>query len=139
VHAGWDRPKAETMQRFLAHYPEFADRAEVGNGFQWHWYFAFQHLGDLHVAADSAARDAGIARREALAQGLGWLLPPLKLTQGLQSLAGSDVTAELAFRARIRAFHRQLRDYHYPFLFDERPMTAADVAAAPTFETPPDL
>jgi ABC-2 type transport system permease protein len=139
VHAGWDRPKAETMQRFLAHYPEFADRAEVGNGFQWHWYFAFQHLGDLHVAADSAARDADIARREALAQGLGWLLPPLKLTQGLQSLAGSDVTAELAFRARIRAFHRQLRDYHYPFLFDERPMTAADVAAAPTFETPPDL
>jgi len=137
VHAGWDRPKAETMQRFVAHYPEFAGRAEVGMGFRWHWYYAFQHLGDLHVAADSAARDAGIARREALAQGLGWLLPPLKLTQAVQSLAGSDVGAELAYRGRIRAHHRELRVYHYPFLFDERPMSAADVAAAPSFGTPP--
>jgi ABC-2 type transport system permease protein len=139
VHAGWDRPKAETMQGFVAHYPEFADRAEVGDGFHWHWYFAFQHLGDLHVAAESAARDAGIGRRESLAQGLGWFLPPLKLTQALQSLAGSDVRAELAHRARIRAFHRQLRAYHYPFLFDDRPMSDADVAAAPTFGTPPAL
>lgn len=139
VHAGWDRPKAETMQRFVAHYPEFADRADMGTGFHWKWYFAFQHLGDLHVAADSAARDAGIARREQLAQQLGWALPPLKLTQALQSLAGSDVRAELAFRARIRAFHQQIRAYHYPFLFDDRPMSDADVAAAPSFGTPPAL
>lgn len=137
VHAGWDRPKAETMQRFVARYPDFADRADVGTGFHWKWYFAFQHLGDLHVAAQSAARDAGIARREGLAQALGWALPPLKLTQALQGMAGSDVRAELAFRERVRAFHAEIRTYHYPFLFDDRPMTAAEVAAAPSFGAPP--
>lgn len=131
VHAGWDRPRADTMARFIALYPAYRDQAAMGTGFHWKWYFAFQHLGDQAVAADSAAREAGIARREALAQQLGWLLPPIKVAQALQGLAGSDVAADLAFRARVRAAHRALREYHYPFLFHDRPMTPADVAAAP--------
>jgi ABC-2 type transport system permease protein len=133
VHAGWDRPKPVTMQRFVALYPQYADRAEMGGGFHWKWYFAFQHLGDLAVAADTAARDAGIARREKGAQLLGWLLPPLKLGQAMQAMAGSDMGAELAFRRAIRAYHADLRLYHYPFLFDDRPMQAAEVQAAPVW------
>ncbi len=133
VHAGWDRPKPKTMARFVALYPEYRAAAQVTRIFDWKWYFAFQHLGDMAVAADSQAREAGIARREALAQGLGWLLPPIKAAQAMQHLAGSDVAADLAFRARLRAHHRALREYHYPFLFAGRPMTAADIAAAPAF------
>jgi ABC-2 type transport system permease protein len=134
VHAGWDRPKVDTMARFVALYPEYAEQAATGTGFQWKWYFAFQHLGDAVVAAESAERDAGIGKREALAQGLGWLLPPVKVAQAMQALAGSDVAADLAFKSRVRAYHRALREYHYPFLFGERPMTAADVAGAPGFD-----
>jgi ABC-2 type transport system permease protein len=133
VHAGWDRPKAQTMARFVAQYPDFAGQAETGAAFHWKWYFAFQQLGDAAVAAQSAARDAGIARREAAAQALGWLLPPIKAAQAVQHLAGSDVAADLAFKAQIRAHHRAVRHYHYPFLFADQPMTAADVAAAPAF------
>ncbi|WP_133064460.1 DUF3526 domain-containing protein [Sandarakinorhabdus cyanobacteriorum] len=133
VHAGWDRPKAQTMARFVAQYPAYASQAATGLAFEWKWYFAFQHLGDLAVAADSAAREAGIARREALAQRLGWLLPPLKAAQALQHLAGSDVAADLAFRARVRAWHRALREYHYPYLFGGRPMGLDDLDAAPAF------
>jgi ABC-2 type transport system permease protein len=133
VHAGWDRPKAETMARFVALYPAYKDQAATGTAFEWKWYFAFQQLGDDAVAADSAARDAGIARREAWAQWLGWLLPPLKVAQALQQLAGSDVGADLSFKARTRAFHRAVREHHYPFLFGGRPMTDVDVARAPAF------
>ena len=133
VHAGWDRPKAETMARFVKLYPAWRDQAATGTAFEWKWYFAFQQLGDEAVAADSAARDAGIARREELAQRLGWLLPPVKVAQALQHLAGSDVAADLAFKAQVRAYHRALREYHYPYLFGGRPMGEPDVAGAPLF------
>ncbi len=133
VHAGWDRPKPQTMARFVALYPAYASQAGTGVAFHWKWYFAFQQLGDLAVAGDAAARDAGIARREGLAQALGWLLPPIKAAQAVQHLAGSDVAADLAFKARMRSFHRAVREYHYPYLFGGETMTAADVAAAPDF------
>ncbi len=135
VHAGWDRPKAETMARFVALYPAYRDQSATGTAFEWKWYFAFQQLGDVAVAADSAARDAGIAHREALAQRLGWLLPPLKVAQAMQNLAGSDVMAGLVFKARVRVYHRALREYHYPYLFGGRPMRDTDVASAPEFFT----
>ncbi len=133
VHAGWDRPKAETMARFVALHPAYAGQAATGVAFEWKWYFAFQHLGDRAVAERSATRTSGIARREALAQGLGWLLPPIKVAQAMQHLAGSDVAADLAFRRQVQAYHRALREYHYPYLFHGRPMRAADVAGAPGF------
>jgi ABC-2 type transport system permease protein len=133
VHAGWDRPKAETMTRFVALYPAYRDQAATGTAFEWKWYFAFQHLGDEAVGSDSAARDAGIAHREVLAQTIGWLLPPIKIAQRLQALAGSDVAADLAFKAQVRAYHRSLREYHYPFLFAGRRMIQDDVAGTPIF------
>jgi ABC-2 type transport system permease protein len=133
VHAGWDRPKAEIMARFVALYPAYRDQSATGTAFEWKWYFAFQQLGDDAVATDGAARDAGIANREAWAQRLGWLLPPLKVAQAMQQLAGSDVTADLAFKTQVRGFHREVREYHYPYLFGGRPMHEADVASAPAF------
>jgi ABC-2 type transport system permease protein len=135
VHAGWDRPKAETMARFVALYPAYQDQSANGTAFEWKWYFAFQQLGDDAVVTDSVARDAGIARREAWAQRLGWLLPPLKAAQTMQQLAGSDVTADLAFKTQVRVFHRRLREYHYPYMFGGRPMDDTDVAGAPDFAT----
>ena len=135
VHAGWDRPKAETMARFVALYPAYRDQSANGTAFEWKWYFAFQQLGDDAVVTDSVARDAGIARREAWAQRLGWLLPPLKAAQTMQQLAGSDVTADLAFKTQVRVFHRRLREYHYPYLFGGRPMDDTDVVGAPDFAT----
>jgi ABC-2 type transport system permease protein len=131
VHAGWDRPKAETMARFVALYPAYKEQSATGTAFEWRWYFAFQHLGDEAVAADSAARDEGIAHREAWAQRLGWLLPPLKVAQAMQRLAGSDVAADLAFKAQVRAYHRSVREYHYPYLFAGRPMQDADISGVP--------
>jgi ABC-2 type transport system permease protein len=51
----------------------------------------------------------------------------------LQNLSQSDVAADLAFRARVRAYHRAVREYHYPYLFADRVMDAEAVNAAPDF------
>lgn len=133
VHAGWDRPKAATMQRFLAVYPELAAHGEVPPTFSWKWYYAFQHLGDLHVAAESQAYRDNIARRADLARTAGWLLPPAGLAQAMASIAGTDVLAQLAYQQRIRAYHTRLRAYFYGFLFGERPFHPDDLEEVPRF------
>ncbi len=131
VHAGWDKPKPDTMARFIAVYPQFADRAGVPQTFSWKWYFAFQHLGDLHVADESRAYREGIARRAELARIAGWLLPPAGLAQAMAAMAGTDVTAQLAYQQRIRAYHRELREFYYDYLFNDKPFGADDLALVP--------
>jgi ABC-2 type transport system permease protein len=134
VHAGWDRPKAATMQRFLALYPDLAAHGDVPPTFSWKWYYAFQHLGDLHVAAESQAYRDGIARRAELAHAVGWLLPPAGISQAMAALAGTDVTAQLAYQQRIRAYHTRLRAYYYGFLFSDKPFGPDDLEAVPRFD-----
>ena len=134
VHAGWDRPKAATMQRFLAIYPDLAADGDVPQTFSWKWYYAFQHLGDLHVAEQSQTYRGGIARRAELARAAGLLLPPVGLAQAMAGLAGTDVTAQLAYQARIRAYHAQLRSYFYAFLFGDKPFNPSDLDAVPRFD-----
>lgn len=134
VHAGWDRPKAETMRRFLALYPQYRNSPPPGIAFHWKWYFAFQHLGDLHVAELSRAWREGVARREHAAAWLGRALPPIGLQRAMHDLAGTGVTAQLAYQTRVRAFHDRLREFYYPYMFADRPFGREDFSKAPGFE-----
>lgn len=134
VHAGWDRPRDATMQRFFALYPQYAATGAVPPTFSWKWYFAFQHLGDLHVAAESKAYREGVARRADLARTAGWLLPPAGLAQAMAAMAGTDVAAQLAYQDRVRAYHRRLREFYYDRLFSEQAFGAADLKAVPRFD-----
>jgi ABC-2 type transport system permease protein len=133
VHAGWDKPKAETMRRFFAVHPEWSGTAPVSKPFEWKWYYAFQHLGDLHVAEMSQAYRDGIARREELASVLGWVLPPLGLQYAMHHLAATGVAAQLAYQDRVRAYHEALRRFYYPYLFSDQPFAREDFEKAPAF------
>jgi ABC-2 type transport system permease protein len=135
VHAGWDRPKTTTMQRFLALYPDLVEHGDVPQTFSWKWYFAFQHLGDVHVAAESQAYQDSVARRAQLARTAGWLLPPAGLAQEMAALAGTDVAAQLAYQQRIRAYHARLRRYFYSLLFSNKPFGPQDLDMVPRFES----
>ncbi|MBL8169017.1 MAG: ABC transporter permease subunit, partial [Acidobacteria bacterium] len=53
-HQQWDRPKAETMQRFFQRYPQYASFQAPTDKFSWGWYYAAQHLGDEDAAEASA-------------------------------------------------------------------------------------
>lgn len=134
VHAGWDRPKDQTMRRFFAVHPEWASTTPVSKPFEWKWYYAFQHLGDLHVADLSRAYTSGVRKREEIAEALGWVLLPLGLQNAMHDLAGTGVEAQLAYQDRVRAFHEQIRRFYYPYLFGERLFSAADFTKAPRFQ-----
>lgn len=134
VHAGWDRPRDQTMRDFLKVYPQHAPGSAIPPTFHWKWYFAFQHLGDLHVAEQSRDYRQGIARRAQIAQWAGWLLPPAGLSQAMSSLAKTDVTAQLDYQMRIRAYHRRLREFYYDYLFSEKPFGPQELATVPRFD-----
>lgn len=134
VHGAWDRPREDTMEQFLAIYPQHAPGSALPPTFHWKWYFAFQHLGDLHVADQSQAYRGGILRRAELAQTAGWLFPPAGLAQAMSALANTDVTAQLGYQMRIRAYHTRLREFYYDYLFSEKPFSPADLARVPRFD-----
>ena len=133
VNRAWDIPRAETMQRFYALHPEWADSPPLGAAFHYKWYFAFHQNGDESVAPKVRGYRAGLERRDAAGRALGWVLPSVGVQALLTRLAGTDLTGQLAYQDRIRAFHGRLRDFYYAYLFRDRPFGRADFERAPRF------
>lgn len=133
VHDAWDLDRNATMARFYQTHPEWAHSAPMTIAFDWKWYYAFQQLGDAHVAEISRYYRSGIAQREQRAGWISWILPPIAIQRGLHRLANTDVRAQLAYQDRIRDFHQCLRRFYYPYLFDGTPFGHADFDAAPEY------
>jgi ABC-2 type transport system permease protein len=133
VNDAWDLPKAATMDAFVARHPEWAAHAAVERPFEWKWYYAFQQVGDQQAEALSRAYTEGRLARERWAAGLAWLAPPVLLERTLQSLAHTDAPTALAYEARVRAHHGELRRFYYPRLFLGEPFDPAAGVALPTF------
>lgn len=136
VHAAWEIPREETMRRFYASHPQWADSAPLPQAFHYKWYFAFHQLGDESVADRVRAYRQGLERRAAIADSLGWVLPSVGVQALLTRLARTDLAAQLAYQDRIRAFHRDLREFYYGYMFRDRPFAKADFARAPRFGAP---
>lgn len=137
VHDAWDTDRNPTLARFYRTHPEWAGSPPVGIAFDWKWYFAFQQLGDEQVADTSRDYRNSVAERERRAGLASLLLPPIALQRALHRLANSDITAQLAYQERVRAFHKRLRSFYYPYLFKGIPFTPTDFDKAPQFD--PDL
>ncbi len=134
VHHAWEIPREETMRRFYAGNPDLADSPPLPAGFHYKWYFAFHQNGDDSVAARVRAYRAGLERRAATADALGWVLPSVGVQALLTRLADTDLAAQLAYQDRIRDFHRRLRQFYYNYLFHDLPFTKADFSRSPTFD-----
>ena len=135
VNRAWDVPREETMRRFYASHPEWADSPPLPPTFHYKWYLAFHQVGDESVAERVAAYRQGLERRAAAADALGWALPSIGVQAALTRLARTDLQAQLAYQDRVRAYHRRLRTFYYGYLFRDRPFGAADFARAPRFGT----
>ena len=133
VNDAWDLPKEATMEPFIARHPEWADYTEVGQPFEWKWYYAFQQVRDQTVEPLSDAFREGRIRRDRLAGLLAWLAPPALAERALQALADTGVAATLAYEQQVREFHTALREYYYPRLFRDEPVSSASLEQRPNF------
>ena len=137
VHSGWDTPKPETFAKFFQTHPEWKDTAPVAGRFHWKWYYAMHQVGDGAVAEDVAQYRASMQARERWTARVGLLLASVNVQVLLHRLADTDLAAQLAYQDRIAAYHTQLREFFYPYLFDEQPFTQADLAKLPVYEGGP--
>lgn len=133
VNRAWDIPREATMERFFANHPEWRDTPPLPPEFHWKWYFAFHQVGDESVADKVRAYRSGLETRDAAARTIGWALPGVGVQAVLTRMARTDLSAQLAYQDRIRAYHEQLRRFYYGYLFNDRPFHAADFAKAPKF------
>ncbi|VXC99628.1 ABC transporter permease (fragment) [Sphingomonas sp. 8AM] len=133
VNRAWDIPRDDTMRRFYAAPPQWADSPPLGTTFHYKWYLAFHQNGDDAVAARSRAYRSALERRDRAGRAFGWLLPSVGVQALLTRLARTDVTAQLAYQDRIRAFHAGLRSFYYGYVFHDRPFGKADFGRAPPF------
>ncbi len=115
-HQQWDHPKAETMQRFFARYPEYAAFQAPSDKFSWGWYYAAQQLGDEEAAESSAQLRAKLAQRQRWLQWLAWLVPTINAQIAFNHIAQTELDHHLAYLASVRGFHEQVRRSIYPFL-----------------------
>ncbi|OIJ41600.1 ABC transporter permease [Massilia timonae] len=134
VHSGWDIPKPETFEKFFRTHPEWKDTPPVEGRFHWKWYYAMHQAGDDAVAADVAEYRASMQARESWTARVGLVLASVNVQVLLHRLADTDLAAQLAYQDRIAAYHAQLRRFFYPYLFEERAMTRADLARLPRYK-----
>lgn len=133
VHGAWDLPKDETLQPFYALYPQWKDTPPVTGRFHWKWYYAFQHMGDVHLQGQVAARTRALELRAEATAKMGWWLPTVWAQSQLEAVACSDVRHLLVHRQQIEKFHTRLREAIYPFLFEERALNRKDLESMPVF------
>jgi ABC-2 type transport system permease protein len=134
VNDAWDIRKEATMAPFLVRHPEWKALAEVKKPFEWKWYYAFQLVGDMRAEPIvSAYRDGRLARDRA-AEVAAFLSPTALLERGFERLAGTDTRAMIAYEDRIRAFHSELRAFHYPLFFRDPPYDPAVFAKLPRYK-----
>lgn len=133
VHGAWDQPREATMQRFFQTHPEWKDTAALPAKFHWKWYYAFQQLGDESVAAEVDAYRSGLASRQQWTEWLGWLLPGVSAQTVLHRAAATDLPAQLIYHAQLEKFHRAMREFYYPYVFNEQPFGPEDFVKRPRF------
>ncbi|MGK2909059.1 MAG: ABC transporter permease [Sphingobium sp.] len=133
VNRAWDIPREDTMRRFYAGHPEWANSPPLPPTFHYKWYLAFHQVGDESVAGQVSAYRSGLEARDRAAHKVGLLLPSVGVQSLLARLANTDVQAQLAYQDRIRAYHAALRRFYYSYLFTDKPFGREDFDRAPRF------
>lgn len=134
VNDAWDLPKEVTMEPFVAEYREWKDYSAIEEGFEWKWYYAFQHVGDQKAAPLSRQyREARLAR-DRQAELMAFLSPTSFVERKFERLAGTDAGSMIAYEDAVRAFHAELRAFHYPMMFREDPFELKVLDELPRFD-----
>lgn len=134
VNDAWDIPKEATMTPFLARHPEWKSLGTVEKPFEWKWYYAFQQVGDMRAEPMARAYREGRLARDRAAGLAAFLSPTALVERGFERLARTDMRAMIAYEDRVRAFHGELRAFHYPLFFRDPPYDPARFDDLPRYE-----
>lgn len=120
-HTQWDTSKKEAVEQFYGAYPQLKSYGiPPEEGFNWIWYYAIQHLGDLNTRNESEGIHQKITHRAQMSRRLGRFFPPLYTQLEFNALAQTDIESHLEFQEAGARFHEDLRLHFYPFIFENK-------------------
>jgi len=137
-HFPWDIPKEATYKPFFERHPEWANYTEWdgADGFEWKWYYAFQQVGDQKALTLSQDYRDRRLKRDELTSRLSLVSPASLMQRQFEKLARTDASASQAYETRVRKFHEELREWHYPRLFKDTIFEAEQAKRALPVYTP---
>ncbi len=121
-HKKWDITKDSTLELFTNAYPQYKDYKWKTQGFDWLWYYAMQHLGDVEASYDRDLLMKKLKQREKVSRQFSWLAPTLYTQSYNTGLAQTDLNNQLHFLDSTTRFHEKLRHYFYPKIFTDAPV-----------------
>lgn len=134
VNDAWDLPVQTTMQAFFAIHPSYKGYTKVNQGFAWEWYYAFQQVGDQAAKPLSEQYRQATNRKYKLAGYVALISPPMLFQRTMTSLAQTDAMAAIEYETQIRAFHKALRMFYYPWLFNTQEFDKERLSEIPAFD-----
>lgn len=134
VNDAWDLPKEDTMKPFIERHPEWADTPEIKLSFEWKWYYAFQQVGDQTVETLSKDLRSGIAKRDQAMGVIAIASPSLLTARLLSQAARTNIASFQHYDACVRAFHKSLRNFHYPMLFGNTEYSPEYMSQLPNYK-----
>ncbi|MDP2561836.1 DUF3526 domain-containing protein [Psychrobium sp. 1_MG-2023] len=134
LNDGWDQDKHQALTEFSQLYPEFSEKLTFEGRFHWKWYYAMQHLSDLSVAHHWSAHTENIYSKERWLNKVSWLSPNLSFQRLLNKSANTNSLSHLEYLKQVESYHTEIREFIYPYLFNDTPVTVEDVDKFPRFE-----
>jgi ABC-2 type transport system permease protein len=102
---------------FFKEYPSLKHYSWQKEGFDWIWYYAMQHAGDIESRTDSKEFVSKLKAREQSTAYFGYFLPTLYNQLLNTHLAGSDLNSHLNYLEKMTLFHANKRLFFYPKIF----------------------
>jgi ABC-2 type transport system permease protein len=120
-HEKWDLPKTPTMEKFYAVYPQYRKYHVPQDQYSPGWYYAMQFSGDLESATSSERLFEKLSQRQLLSENIASVNPVIAAQQLLNKIANTDLVSHIRYLQSVKAHHRQIREYFYPFIFQNTP------------------
>jgi ABC-2 type transport system permease protein len=133
-HAKWDLPKKPTMEKFYAVYPQYRKYPVPDDTYSPGWYYAMQFSGDLESAHSSEQLFEKLNQRQMLSESIAGFNPVIAAQQLLNKIANTDLASHIRYLQSVKAHHRQIREYFYPFIFVDTPTESINWAGYPAYK-----
>ena len=133
-HAKWDISKKTTMETFYADYPEFRKYPIPENEYSSGWYYAMQYAGEVESRESAGQLFSKLAQRQFLAESIARFNPVIAAQQMLNRIANTDLENHIDYLQSVKRYHKQLREFFYPPIFENIPTEELDWSSYPAYE-----
>lgn len=119
-HEKWDMPKSVTMKKFYEEYPEYQKyKIPEEEYYIAGWYFAMQYVADKEAQPVSKQMEQKLKERQEKAKIFGYFLPTVGVQRLYNEWVGTDLGTHLEYLSSVRAYHKAIREFFYPYIFED--------------------